>query len=95
VAESMNGWIEAVRFACEVQSVISMRLTRLAQGGPQAVIEAHQMIAEKMDAFVEAGTAITKALADGEGFIVAAERAYTPVRRCVGANSRRLLLAVE
>jgi hypothetical protein len=89
----MNGWIESVRFACEVQGVISMRLARLAQGGPQAAMEAHQMIAEKMDAFVEAEAAITKALADGEGFMVAAERAYAPVRQRVGANSRRLLLA--
>jgi hypothetical protein len=46
-----------------------------------------------MDAFVEAEAAITKALADGEGFMVAAERAYAPVRQRVGANSRRLLLA--
>jgi hypothetical protein len=90
----MNGWIESVRFACEVQGVISMRLARLAQGGPQATMEAQQMIAEKMDAFVEAEAAITKALADGEGFMVAVERAYEPVRQRVGANSRRLLLAV-
>ena len=89
----MNGWIECVRFACEVQGVISMRLARLAQGGPEAAMEAQQMIAEKIDAFVESDAAITKALTDGEGFMVAAERAYAPVRRRVWANSQRLLHA--
>ena len=38
--KSFNGWIESVRFACEVQGVISMRLMRMAQGGPDAAVEA-------------------------------------------------------
>ena len=44
--ESFNGWFESVRFACEVQGVISMRLMRMAQGGPDAAAEANLMIAE-------------------------------------------------
>lgn len=92
--ESWNAWIESVRFACEVQGVISMRLLRLAQGGPQAAVEARLMIAEKFDALADAETAIAKALSDGEGFMVAAERGYAPVRRCVGANSNRLARAM-
>jgi len=94
VLESWNTWIETVRFACEVQGVISMRLLRLAQGGPQAAVEAHLMIAEKFDALADAETAIAQALSDGEGFMVAAERGYAPVRRCVGANSNRLARAM-
>ena len=88
--ESLNTWLESVRFACEVQGVISMRLVRLAQGGPQAAAEAQQMIAEKLDAFADAEAALVEALARGEDLMVAAEHAYAPVRRCVRANSRRL-----
>jgi hypothetical protein len=94
VRETLNTWIEAVRFAYEVQSVISMRLVRLAQGGPQAAVEAHRMIAEKFDACADAEAAISKALADGEGVMRAAKRAYAPVRRRVHANSRRLFRAM-
>jgi hypothetical protein len=92
--ESMNAWVESARFACEVQGVISMRLLRMAQGGPQAVVEAHLMIAEKIDAFADAEVALAKALSDGEGIMIAAERAYAPLRRCVGANSSRLARAM-
>lgn len=88
--EALNTWFESVRFAYEVQGVISMRLMRLAQGGPQAAAEADRMIAEKIDALADAEVALLNALAHGEGFAIAAERAYLPVRRCVQANSRRL-----
>ena len=88
--ESWNAWIESVRFACEVQGVVSMRLMRLAQGGPQAAVEAELMIAEKLEAFADAEVAMLRALSDGEGIMVAAERGYAPLRRCVGANSSRL-----
>ena len=49
------------------------------------------MVAEKIDAFTDAEVALAKALSDGEGIMVAAERAYAPLRRCVGANSSRLV----
>ena len=89
--EPYNAWIEAVRFACEVQSVISMRLARMAQGGPEAAVEAELMVAEKLEAFADAEVAMLRALCDGEGGIaVAAERGYAPLRRCVGENSIRL-----
>lgn len=71
----MNTSLESVRFACEVQGIISMRLVRLTQGGPQAAAEANLMIAEKVDAFADAGVALVNALAHGEGFLIAAERA--------------------
>jgi hypothetical protein len=94
VLESLNTWVESMRFAHEVQRVISMRLILLAQGGPQATVEAHRMIAEKLDAFADAEAAIAKALAHGEELMVAAKHAYAPVRRCVRANNRRLLRAL-
>lgn len=91
--ESFNAWVESMRFACEVQGVVAMRLLRLAQGGPQADAEAQLMIAEKIEAFADAEIAIAQALADGEDFLAAAERGYAPLRRCVSANSHRLALS--
>ncbi len=88
--ESMNAWIESVRFACEVQGVISMRLMFLAQGGPEAEVEARLMVSEKVAAFADAEVALANALFAGETIMVAAERAYAPLRRCVHANSSRL-----
>ena len=83
--ESFNAWAETLRFACEVQNVISMRLLRISQGGPQAAAEAQLMVAEKIEAFADAEAAIAQALSAGEGFMVAAERGYAPLRRCAGA----------
>jgi hypothetical protein len=83
--------MEFMRFACEVQSVILMRLVRLAQGGPSASVEAQRMVAEKFDALAEAETAMADALAHGEDLMAAAEHAYEPVRERVHANNCRLL----
>ena len=44
--------------------------------------------------FSDAEVALAKALSDGEGIMIAAERAYAPLRRCVGANSSRLARAM-
>jgi cyanate permease len=91
--QSLNAWLECMRFVSEVQSVISMRLMRLAHGGPQAMAEANWMLVEKVDAFADAG--LISALAQGEGALIAAERAYTTVRRSVRANSHRLFSATR
>jgi len=90
VLESMNAWIESVRFACEVQGVISMRLMFLAQGGPEAEVEARLMVSEKMAAFADAEVALASALFAGENIMVAVQRAYAPLRHCVHANNDRL-----
>ena len=84
-------WMEAVRFSCEAQSVISARLMLFASGAPNAAEEATRMISEKIVAFTDAGIAAERALADGLGFYAAAEQAYSPLRHCVHANSGRLL----
>jgi hypothetical protein len=93
VPVSLDDWLESLRFACEVQSVVTMRLIRLSQGGPQAAAEAYRMIAEKLDAVADAEVALLKALASGEDLMVATERACEPMRACVHANSRRLMRA--
>jgi hypothetical protein len=86
---------EAVRFTCEAQSVISARLMLFASGAPNAAEEASRMISEKIVAFTDAGIAAERALAEGLSFYAAAERAYSPLQRCVHANSDRLVGAVH
>jgi hypothetical protein len=93
MADFWAGWIEAVRFTCEVQGVISARLMLFASGAPNAAVEAERMIFEKVAAFSDAQIAAERALADGLGVYAAAERAYLPLRRCVHANSERLAVA--
>jgi hypothetical protein len=88
-------WMEAVRFTCEAQSVISARLMLFASGAPNAVDEAAEMIAEKIAVFARAGMAAERALSEGHGFYAAAERAYSPFKACVHANSDRLLGAAH
>ena len=83
--------IETWRFTCEAQSVISARLMLFASGSPEAMEEAAEMVAEKILAFTQAGIAAERALSDGLGIAVAAERAYSPLRDCVHANSTRLV----
>lgn len=85
--------LEALRFTCEAQGVISARLMLFASGAPNAAAEAHRMVFEKVAAFAEAHVAAEQALADGLGIYVAAERAYAPLRHCVHANSDRLVHA--
>jgi hypothetical protein len=86
-----DNWLEAVRFTCEAQSVISARLMLFASSTPDAVIEeATNMVTEKFLAFAKAGMAAEKAMEDGLGLYAAAERAYAPVADCVHANSDRL-----
>ena len=82
-------WVEAVRFTCEAQGVISARLMLFASAAPNAAVEVERMISEKIVAFSAAHDAAERALAEGLG-IYAAERAYQPLRRCVSANSSRL-----
>jgi hypothetical protein len=88
-------WIEAVRFTCEAQGVISARLMLFASAAPNAAVEAERMISEKIVAFSAAHDAAERALAEGLGIYAAAELAYQPLRRCVSANSSRLGLELH
>jgi hypothetical protein len=90
LGELWANWMEAVRFTCEAQGVISARLMLLASGAPGAADEAALMISEKIVAFADAGIAADRALKNGLGLYAAAERAYSPLRHCVHANSNRL-----
>lgn len=89
--DPLSDWFEAIRFTCEAQGVMSMRLSQLATGGAQAEAEATQMVAEKIEALFEAQAAAIEALEQGQGLFVAAERAYAPFCQRVHANSERLM----
>lgn len=91
MSDFWDNWLEAVRFTCEAQGVISARLMLFASGAPNAAHEAALMISEKIVAFADAGIAADRALKDGHGIYAAAECAYSPLKRCVHANSGRLL----
>ncbi len=90
-----TNWLEAVRFTCEAQGVISARLMLFASGAPNAADEAALMISEKIVAFADAGIAADRAMKNGLGLYAAAERAYSPLKSCVHANSDRLLGAMH
>jgi len=87
---ALDHWFEAARFSADVQRVMTLRMVRLASGGPDAATEAHQMISEKLAAFGEAQVALMTALVTGSSLDTAASQAYAPYRRAVSANSRRL-----
>ena len=95
VGDFWSNMIETMRFTCEAQGVISARLMLFASGAPNAAEEATRMISEKIVAFTDAGIAAERALADGLSFYAAAERAYSPLQRCVHANSDRLMGALH
>jgi hypothetical protein len=95
VSDFWTNWLEAIRFTCEAQGVISARLMLFASGAPNAEAEAQRMIAEKVAAFSDAQHAAEQALAEGLGLYAAAERAYLPLQRCVHANSARLAGALH
>ena len=90
MTDFLAGWIEALRFGCEAQGVISARLMLFAAGAPNAAEEAGRMISEKIAAFSDAQIAAERALAGGLGFYAAAQSAYQPLRMTVRANSLRL-----
>jgi hypothetical protein len=85
-----NAWIEAAHFGTDVQRVMTLRVMRIASGGPDAATEVQQMISEKMSAFGEAQMAILAAVMTGKSPEAAAANAFAPYQRCVRANSRRL-----
>ena len=64
-----NPWLglafKAFELGIEVQSVIALRMMRLAAGGARGRAEASRMIAEKVGALAEAQTAAAAAILTG------------------------------
>jgi hypothetical protein len=83
-------WMDAVKFNLEVQSVVSMRLMKIAAGGAEGGAEYTRMVHEKAEAAVDAQTAGGLALANGRSIKAAAKAAMVPVKKRVRANRKRL-----
>jgi hypothetical protein len=75
-------WLNLSMLAVECQSVIAMRMLRLAAGGPKADKEAWRMASEKAGAALEAAGIIMRG-----GDLDKVVRGY---RRHVRRNARRL-----
>jgi hypothetical protein len=78
------------RFALEAQTVIALRMLRLATGGALARREAARMVGEKGSALAMAQWSAAAALAGGRTPRTAGKRAFGTYKRAVSKNRRRL-----
>jgi hypothetical protein len=85
-----KSWMDAVKFNLEVQSVVAMRLMKIAAGGGTGAAESTKMVEEKAAASVAALTAGALALAKGRSVKAATKAAMVPVKKRVRANRKRL-----
>jgi len=89
-----NPWLaltwKAAHLCIEAQSVMALRMLRLATGGARAEAEVQRMIAEKALAAAQAQTAAATALVTGRKPHVAANKALRVYKKRVSANKRRL-----
>jgi hypothetical protein len=75
--------LQTMLLGIEAQAVIGLRLRKIADGGPAALVEVHQMVAEKTTALAEAAAT----LGGGGSFRSVVGRLRTHVQ----ANEHRLL----
>jgi hypothetical protein len=75
-----KAWIDAAQFCLEAQSVIAMRLMKIATGGQDSAAECTRMVLEKIDAGAAAHTAGALALVGGKSVEAATELAMAPIK---------------
>lgn len=90
----MNPWFaiarDTGRLAVEAQSVIALRLARLARGGKRGNAEAQRMVTEKVEALIDANAAAARALMAGEHVSAITHRTVGMYGQRVRRNRRRL-----
>jgi hypothetical protein len=90
----LNPWFsimcKTVQLGVEAQSVIALRMMRLAAGGAAASTEANRMIAEKVAAGIETQAVVASGLVSGHRDTVVAGKVLRGVKKRVRANKRRL-----
>jgi hypothetical protein len=74
----------------EAQSVMALRIMRLASGDARGQDELNRMVVEKMTALAEAQMAAATAIMNGHKDHVVARKALTVFRKRVRDNRRRL-----
>jgi hypothetical protein len=89
-----NPWfdvaLKAIQLGVEAQSVIALRMVRLATGGVHAQNEAQRMVMEKIAAIAEVQTAMATGILNGHEDHVVATKALGAFKKRVRANKRRL-----
>ena len=89
-----NPWLElslkAVQMGMEAQSVIALRMLRLATGGARMEAEASRMVTEKVAAAAEAQVVAAVSALSGRSPHVVVSKAPRVVKKRVRANKRRL-----
>lgn len=90
---AFNPWLklslDAVQLGAEAGHVMALRMMKLADGGAGALAEAQLMVAEKMQAAVEAQGALLQGALTGSVH-AGPQKAMQVYRRKVRANRRRL-----
>ena len=81
-------YFDAVRLGLQAQQVIALRMLRISEGGPSALIEMQRMVGEKVLAAWASQTVTGLALARGDKS--PGRKAAAPYRKAVRANRRRL-----
>ena len=93
MGSTTNSWLElpfkAMQLGVEAQTVVSLRLLKLALGGPSALAEAERMITEKAVTALDAQTDFLSHALVGRHHR-ASSRTLTLYRQRVRANRRRL-----
>lgn len=93
-APLFNPWLDvafkAIQLGVEAQSVIALRMIRLAAGGAIAQSEVQRMVLEKIAAVAEVQTAVTAGILNGHEDHVVASNALGAFKKHVRANRRRL-----
>lgn len=77
------------RLGVQAQTVVGLRLAKLAVGDAAAAVEAQRMVTEKIMAATEAQTVAAAAILSGKGHL-APKRTLALYGRKVRANRRRL-----
>lgn len=89
-----NPWfalgVQAFQLGVEAQSVIALRMMRLASGGARAKTEMSRMVIDKAAAVAEAQVAATTAVVTGRKDHVVVGKTLKVFRKRVKANKRRL-----
>ena len=89
-----NPWFaltfKTMQLGFDAQSVIALRMIRLASGGAKTKAEMSRMMIEKASAVAEAQVSATAAVMAGRKDHVVAGKALNVVRKRVKANKRRL-----
>jgi hypothetical protein len=88
-----NPWLDlswrAMQLGAEAQTVMALRMMKLAAGGAAATTESQLMVTEKLEAAAAAHAHLVVGLMTGTG-ATGPRRAMAHYRRKVRANRRRL-----